>query len=136
MNSKTQYINPEDLYRNPAFSQVVTTQGNGKTIYVGGQDALNGQGEIIGKSNLGEQTEQVMKNLQTALAACGANYEHLVKLTIYLVQGQDLQKGFQVSQKYLGSLKNLPAVSVLMVAGLAHPDFLVEIDATVFIPEH
>lgn len=136
MNSKTQYINPEDLYRNPAFSQVVTTQGNGKTIYVGGQDALNGQGEIIGKSNLGEQTEQVMKNLQTALAACGANYEHLVKLNIYLVQGQDLQKGFQVSQKYLGSLKNPPAVSVLMVAGLAHPDFLVEIDATVFIPEH
>lgn len=136
MNSKTQYINPEDLYRNPAFSQVVTTQGNGKTIYVGGQDALSGQGEIIGKSNLGEQTEQVMKNLQTALAACGANYEHLVKLNIYLVQGQDLQKGFQVSQKYLGSLKNPPAVSVLMVAGLAHPDFLVEIDATVFIPEH
>lgn len=136
MNSKTQYINPEGLYRNPAFSQVVTTQGNGKTIYVGGQDALNGQGEIIGKSNLGEQTEQVMKNLQTALAACGANYEHLVKLNIYLVQGQDLQKGFQVSQKYLGSLKNPPAVSVLMVAGLAHPDFLVEIDATVFIPEH
>lgn len=136
MNSKTQYINPEGLYRNPAFSQVVTTQGNGKTIYVGGQDTVNGQGEIIGKSNLGEQTVQVMKNLQTALAACGANYEHLVKLNIYLVQGQDLQQGFQVSQKYLGSLKNPPAVSVLMVAGLAHPDFLVEIDATAFIPEH
>lgn len=124
MNSKTQYINPEDLYRNPAFSQVVTTQGNGKTIYVGGQDALNGQGEIIGKSNLGEQTEQVMKNLQTALAACGANYEHLVKLNIYLVQGQDLQKGFQVSQKYLGSLKKSACGFCPNGCGTSAPRFL------------
>ena len=50
-------------------------------------------------------------------------------------QGQDLLSGFQVSQKYLGHLKNPPAISVLIVAGLAHPDYLVEIDAVAFIPE-
>jgi enamine deaminase RidA (YjgF/YER057c/UK114 family) len=135
MSNKIQHINPDGLSKNPAFSQLVTTQGNGKTIYIGGQDAVNGQGEIIGKGNIAEQTEQVMNNLQTALSACGANFDNLVKLSIYIVQGQDLHKGFQISQKFLGNLTNPPAISVLIVAGLAHPDFLVEIDATAFIPE-
>lgn len=135
MDKGISYINPEGLSRNPAFTQVVTTQGNGKTIYIGGQDALNKQGEIIGKGNIAEQTEQVMKNLETALSACGASFRHLVKLSIYIVQGQDVYGGFMVSQKYLGHLDQAPAISVLVVAGLAHPDFLLEIDATAFIPE-
>lgn len=135
MNKNVHYINPDGLSKNPAFSQVVVTQGSGKTIYVGGQDAVNTQGEIVGKGNIADQTEQVMNNLQTALSACGATFDNLVKLSIYLVQGQDLYSGFQVSQKFLGKLANPPVISVLVVAGLAHPDFLVEIDATAFIPE-
>lgn len=135
MSDKIQHINPDGLFKNPAFSQVVTTQGNGKTVYIGGQDAVNVQGEVVGKGDIAEQTEQVMKNLQTALFACGGTFDNLVKLSIYVVQGQDLYRGFQVSQKFLSDLKNPPAISVLVVAGLANPDFLVEIDATAFIPE-
>jgi len=84
MSNQIQYINPLGLFQNPAFSQIVTTQGNGKTIYVG---------------------------------------------------GQDLYRGFQASQKYLGSLKNPPVITGFFVSALAHPDFLVEIDAVAFIPE-
>lgn len=135
MKGRIGYINPESLSKNPVFTQVVTTQGNGKTIYIGGQDAVNPKGEIVGEGDISEQTEQVMKNLEIALTASGATFEHLVKLTIYLVQGQNLYHGFEVSQKYLGHLENPPAISVLVVAGLANPDFLVEIDATAFVPE-
>ena len=135
MSKKIQYINPEGLSKNPAFSQVVTTQGNGKTIYIGGQDAVNPQGEIVGKGDIAEQTEQVMKNLQTALSACGATFDNLVKLTIHIVQGQDLYRGFQASQKYLGNLKNPPAITGFFVAALARPDYLVEVEAIAFIPE-
>jgi enamine deaminase RidA (YjgF/YER057c/UK114 family) len=135
MNSKMQFINPDGLSRNPAFSQVVMTQGKGKTIYIGGQDSVNAQREIVGKGDIAGQTEQVMKNLQTALAACGATFENLVKLSIYIVQGQDLYRGFQASQKFLGNLTNPPAISGFFVPALANPDFLVEIDAIAFIPE-
>jgi enamine deaminase RidA (YjgF/YER057c/UK114 family) len=134
MENKIQYINPDGLSKNPAFSQIVTTQGVGKTIYIGGQNAVNAQREIIGKGNIYEQTEQVMKNLQTALSACGATFENLVKLTIHIVQDQDLNRGFQASQKYLGGLKNPPAVTGFFVAALAHPDFLVEVEAIAFVP--
>ena len=135
MSGEIQFINPDELSKNPAFSQIVTTEGSGKTIYVGGQNAVNAKREIIGRGDAGKQTEQVMLNLQVALAAAGATFENLVKLTIHLVLGQDLQKGFQASQKYLGHLKNPPAVTVFYVSALAHPDFLVEIDAIAFIPE-
>ena len=135
MSNQVQYINPDGLFKNPAFSQIVTTQGSGKTIYIGGQNAVNTQREIVGKGDISEQTEQVMKNVQTALSACGATFDNLVKLTIHIVQGQDLYRGFQASQKYLGGLKNPPVITGFFVFALAHPDFLVEIDAIAFIPE-
>lgn len=135
MNKAIQYLNPDGLSKNPAFTQLVITQGPGKTIYIGGQDAVNAQSEIIGKGNLAEQTEQVMKNLQTALAAAGATFENLVKMNIYIVHGQDIRVGFQASQKYLGHLKNPPAITGMFVSALARPDLLVEIDAVAFLPE-
>ena len=135
MSNKIQHINPDGLSKNPAFSQIVMTQGSGKTIYIGGQDAVNEKREIVGKDDISEQTEQVMKNLQLALSACGATFDNLVKLSIYVVQGQNLYGAFQASQKFFSNLQNPPAISVLIVAGLANPDFLVEIDATAFIPE-
>jgi enamine deaminase RidA (YjgF/YER057c/UK114 family) len=135
MSNQIQHLNPDGLSKNPVFSHIVTTHGNGKTIYIGGQDAVNSRGEIVGKGDIATQTEQVMKNLQTALSACGGTFENLVKLSVYVVQGQDMRSGFQASQKYLGNLSNPPAISVLIVSGLANPDFLVEMEAVAFIPE-
>lgn len=135
MNGQIEHINPDGLSKNPAFSQIVTTQGNGKTIYIGGQNSVNENREITGKGDIARQTEQVMKNLQTALLACGATFDNLVKLSIYVVQGQNLYGAFQTSQKFFGNQTNPPVISVLIVAGLANPDFLVEIDATAYISE-
>ncbi len=136
MENKKVHINPDGLFKSPAFSQVVTTQGNGKTIYIGGQNAVNENHEIVGENDLALQTEQVMKKLEIALEACGATFENLVKLNINIVQGQDATKGFEVSQKYLGQSAAQPIVTVLFVAGLVNPDFLLEIDAIAFVPEH
>ena len=128
-----EHINPDGLVKNPNFSQIVTTQGDGRTIYIGGQNAVNAQREIIGQGDIALQTEQVMHNLQAALRACGANYNNLVKLTIYILQGQNLYSAFQTSQRFLNGLADPPVISVLIVAGLANPDFLIEIDAIAFI---
>jgi len=135
MNKRIEAINPELLPVNPAYSQAVVTHGPGKTIYIGGQDSVNGKGEIVGKGDIGLQTEQVLKNMQAVLSACGATFDNVVKLTIHIVQGQDIRLGFQASQKYLGGMKNPPAITGLFVSALARPEFLVEVDAIAFIPE-
>ena len=129
-----EHLNPETLHHNPAFTQAVAVSGAVKTVYVGGQNAVDASGAIVGKGDIGAQTEQVMHNIQAALAAGGASLEHVIKWNVYLVQGQPLQPGFEVFQRIWGRRPNPPAISSVMVAGLANPDFLVEIDAIAVVP--
>ena len=69
-----EYINPDGLNKNPAFSNVIAVSGNAKTVYVGGQDAVDASGQIVGKGDLKAQVEQVLKNLEIALEAGGRNW--------------------------------------------------------------
>ncbi len=132
---KVQYINPDTLHRNPAFTNVVVASGPVKTVYIGGQDAVDISGTIVGKDDFKAQTEQVLKNIQAALTAGGARLEHVVRWNLYVLQGQSLQEGFEVFQRVWGNRPNPPAISFVFVAGLAHPDFLVEMDAIAVVPE-
>ncbi len=130
-----QHLNPDTLNKNPAFTNVVVVTGSAKTIYIGGQDAVDASGNIVGKGDIQAQTEQIFKNLQAALAAAGAGLEHVVKWNIYVVQGQSLQSGFEVFQRVWGRRPNPPTITGVFVAGLAHPDFLCEMDAIAVVPE-
>jgi enamine deaminase RidA (YjgF/YER057c/UK114 family) len=129
-----EHLNPETLHRNPAFTQAVAVSGAVKTVYIGGQNAVDSAGAIMGRGDIGAQTEQVMQNIQAALAAGGASLEHVIKWNIYLVQGQPLQPGLAVFQRIWNGRPNPPAVTLAMVAGLANPEFLVEIDAIAVVP--
>lgn len=133
--SPVEHLVPEGLHHNPAFSNAIVVSGAHRTVYVGGQDAVNERGEIVGRGNVGEQARQVLVNIQRALAAAGGDLEHVVKWNILLVQGQPLEPGFAAFQEAWGNRPNPPTVTMAYVAGLAHPDFLVEIDAIAVIPE-
>lgn len=132
MSSSIEFLNPDELLKNPAFSQAVITKGNGSTIYIGGQNAITKDQKITGKGDIAVQTAHALKNVETALRAAGANVDELIKLTIYIVQGQDLRKGFEGAQSFLKKLNNPPVISGIVVAGLANPDYLVEIEAVAF----
>jgi enamine deaminase RidA (YjgF/YER057c/UK114 family) len=134
-DGQVQYINPEGLHYNPTFTNVVVVTGSVKTVYVGGQNAVNASGEIIGKGDIAAQVEQIMENLQTALAAGGAKLEHVTKWNVYVVQGYPIRPAFEVFRRVWGNRSNPPAITVLFVSGLAHPDFLVEMDAIAVVPE-
>src|SRR5262245_41674069 len=132
--SSVQYLNPAALSKNPAFTQVIEVSGPVKTVYVGGQDAVDASSNIVGKGDIKAQTEQVLKNFQAALAAAGASLEHVVKWNLYVVQGQPLQPGFEVFQRVWGNRPNPPTITMAYVAGLAHPDFLLEMDGIAVVP--
>jgi enamine deaminase RidA (YjgF/YER057c/UK114 family) len=129
-----EHLNPPTLHHNPAFTQVITVSGPVKTIYVGGQDAVDANGAIVGKGDIRAQTEQVLKNIRAALEAGGAQPEHVIKWTIYLVQGQSLQRGFEAFQQVWGYMPKPPVISMMFVAGLANPDFLIEMEAMAVVP--
>ena len=133
--TKVQHLNPEGIPKNPAFSQAVSVSGVHRVIYIGGQNAVDASGAIVGKSDLATQTRQVFRNLELVLSAAGARLEHIVKWNIMVVAGQPIPSAYQVFQEEWDRELNPPAVSVGIVAGLANPDFLIEIDAIAAVPE-
>jgi enamine deaminase RidA (YjgF/YER057c/UK114 family) len=113
-------INPPGLSKSPAYSQVVKA---GNTVYVAGQTAINERGEVVGRGDI----TQVFENLKTALAAAGAGFEHLTTITVYVTDPRYREALRDVRARYLGD--RLPASTLLVVAALADPDYLVEISA-------
>lgn len=124
-----EYLAPTGLLLNPAFSQVVVA-GGARTIYVSGQVAVDETGALVGGGDLAAQTTQVMRNVGLALAAAGAGYEHIVKITTYVVNYTPEMR--PVISKARGAFfagRPPPASTLVGVSALAAPEWLIEIEA-------
>jgi enamine deaminase RidA (YjgF/YER057c/UK114 family) len=130
------YMNPEGLFKNPAYSQLVVTTGPMKTIYVGGQNATNKDGQIVGKGDIKTQATQTLNNLKIALESGGGSLSHVIKWNVYIVAGQDAKVAFQALQEDLKKMPHPPIITGVYVAALAQPDFLLEMDAIAVVPEN
>lgn len=126
------HVNPEGLHRSPAFSQAVVAEHPAKTIYVGGQNGVDVEGQVVG-STVGEQARRAFSNLASILESEGAGLSNIVYWSVSVVQGQPFEEGFAAFQQMWNPADAPPAITVRVVSGLAHPDFLVEIDAVAVI---
>jgi len=52
VEASIEHLNPEGLHKNPAYSQAVAVAGPVKTVYVGGQNAVDSEGNLVGKGDL------------------------------------------------------------------------------------
>src|SRR5258708_19556927 len=96
-----QYINPEGMHKNRAFTQVIVATNPVKTIYIGMQNAVSPQGEIVGKGDIAAQTEQTLKNIYMCLDAARAKREHLVMWTIYVQHAMNIGPPLQAEIRCL-----------------------------------
>jgi enamine deaminase RidA (YjgF/YER057c/UK114 family) len=133
-DGRVEFLDPDGLPRNPAFSNVAVVSGTVRTIYIGGQDAVDADGRIVGVGDIAAQTEQVLRNLRTALTAAGAGPEHVVKWNVFIVDGQDFATGYAAFQRVWGTPVDPPVITAAVVKGLARPEFLVEMDAIAVVP--
>ena len=131
MTNDLMYINPDSMHRNPAFSQGIVIPAGARTLIIGGQNAVDGEGEIVGKGDIVAQTNKAVENLVTVLEAAGGSLDGLVRVGLFIREDADLAAGFGAWMASAGGrLKNPPTVTSAIVAKLAHPDFLIEIEAT------
>jgi enamine deaminase RidA (YjgF/YER057c/UK114 family) len=135
MQGQVQYINPNALHKNPAFTQMVTVSGPVKTVYIGAQFAVDGAGNMIGKGDIGAQAQQILKNIDACLQAARAKAEHLIHWTIFVAQGQDMRPAIEVGMRWWGNRPNPPMNNVAYVAGFFPADFLISIEATAVVPQ-
>ena len=129
-----EYLNPEGMHHNPAFSQGIVLPAGARTLLIGGQNAVDVNGQIVGKGDIGAQTEKALANLQLVLKEAGGSLEHLVQVKLYLAGDVDLRPGFGAWMAVWGNRPNPPVVTGLRVHGLANPDYLIEIEALAVLP--
>ena len=127
-----QYINPPALSTPTGYTHVVEVV-RGKTIYIAGQVALDKSGNVVGKGDFSAQATQVFENLKAALAAAGATFDHLVKVTTFVTDMSHIAALRTIRGKYYG--KNAPASTLVQIGKLAHEDLMIEIEAIAVVPE-
>lgn len=123
-----QRLRPEGLVVSPAFSHVAVVPPGATTIYVGGQNAVDANGALVGAEDVATQAARALANATTALAAAGATVDDVVQWTVLLVDGVDVGAAYGAIAADLAS-DSPPLVTSARVAGLGVPGALVEIGA-------
>ena len=131
---QVEHIQPEGIVKQGGYTDVITVTSPSKTIYIGGQNAIDSEGNLVGAGDLGAQTTKVLENVQACLHAAGATIEDIVKWTIYVEHGQELHTGFEAFMKIWGDRPNPPTLTVVQVVALAFPGALTEIEAIAVVP--
>jgi enamine deaminase RidA (YjgF/YER057c/UK114 family) len=98
----------------------------GSTVYVSGQVALDEHGDLVGRDDIRAQAELAFRNIGRALAAFGGGLGDVVKLTTLIRADADFQ-GYLEAKGRAGL--DSPASTAVLVADLAIPGCLIEIEA-------
>ena len=132
--STIEHLRPEGLLHNLGFSQVVAATG-ARTIYTAGQVSIDQSGAlIVGAGDVAAQTVQAMRNVGVALAAAGATYADIVKITTYVVDYTPEHRAVVGAARAPFFAKGAPPASTLVgVSALALPGWLVEIEAVAVV---
>jgi enamine deaminase RidA (YjgF/YER057c/UK114 family) len=123
-------INPPELGTPPGYSQVVDVRA-GRIVFIAGQTALDRDGNVVGKDDFAAQAERVFGNLGIALRAAGCTAAHLVKLTVFLTDMDNLKRYREARNRFFASVTPpaAPAVTLVEVSKLYGPEFMIEIEA-------
>ena len=127
-------INPPELGSPPGYSQIVEVR-TGRIIFIAGQTALDRNGELVGKDNFAAQTDQVFRNLHTALKSVGCTASNLVKLSVFVRDMGNLSAYREARNRFFATVTPpaAPAITLIEVSKLYGPDFLIEIEAVAAI---
>jgi enamine deaminase RidA (YjgF/YER057c/UK114 family) len=123
------FMDPPTMEKPPGYSHVVEIEGDARIVFFAGQLGVDTSGRFAGgPGDFEAQTVQAFENLKKALAAVGADFGNLVKISNYLV---DIERNMQtfrtVRDRYL--VKPPPASTTIGVPALARPGGLFEIEA-------
>ena len=127
-------LNPAGLERPVGYSHVARIS-SGKIVFVAGQAPFDADGSVVGRGNFVAQFRQVMRNLKLAVEGAGGRPNQFAVLTIYVT---DLP-AYLANKKAIGAAyrsvfgKYFPAVTLVEVKSLYHPDCMVEISGVAVV---
>ena len=125
-----------ELPTTPGYAHAVAVTG--RLAFISGQVAVDAQGCVVGVDDLAAQTRQALSNLHHVMRRFNADWSDVVKFTWFVLDASEVQTIRDVRDEILrpalGKVHN-PASTLVQVAALFGPDFLVEVEAVVAIPD-
>lgn len=118
----------------PAAQYTHVVAATGRFVAVSGQLPLDRDGALVGAGDPVAQARQVFENLGRCLAAAGADFSDVVKLT-YFVTDMAHMPAIRTARAAHIPDDRLPAASAVQVSALVRPEFLMEIEAFAVVPE-
>jgi 2-iminobutanoate/2-iminopropanoate deaminase len=120
------FMNPDTVAKPTAnYSQCVEVSANARRLIISGQVGAAPDGTVAKGAEA--QTEQIFDNLEAVLKAAGMELKDVVKIVSYCVGREPLAGMRTVRARRLGN--HAPTSTLVVVAGLANPDYLIEIEA-------
>src|SRR5262245_46231802 len=123
-------INPQGVSTPQTYSHIVKA---GKMLFIAGQVGATADGKVAG-ATMKEQTEQVLRNLQTVLKSQGLDFSHVAKINIFTTSIPEFRAAevAEIRSRYFG--QNRPASTLVQIAALASPEYKIEIEAIAVEP--
>ena len=126
MSALQHFRAPHGLAPGPGYSHAVT--GRGRLVAISGQVALDENGQLVGAGDLEAQARQVFANLDRALAAAGASFTDVIKLSFYLTDISRIAVVRPVRDEYVDTARP-PASTAIQVGALFMPGLEIEVEA-------
>lgn len=130
-------VNPPSLMKPVGYAHGFLVSG-GRTLFIAGQVARDGEGRVVGKGDLVAQFRQVCENMKTLVTAAGGQLTDVVKLTIYVLDTDEFKKLSKpiggVYREYFG--RHFPAMTLVGARDLydAADGCLIEIEGVASLP--
>ena len=111
----------------PVYSHAAEAPGIERLLMISGQFGVAPNGDLA--ADFGTQCEQAMDNVEALLAASGMTTSNIVKFTYYVTSAANFPALVEIRRRRW-AWEPAPAVTAIVVSGLARPDYLIEIEAT------
>lgn len=105
----------------------------GDLLFISGQAAVDGSGQLVGRGDFDAQAEQVFVNLDRVLRAGGSSLVNVIKVTIFLRDMSNFEKIVELRGRHFTA--PYPADTIVEVSSLYSPDALIEIEAIAVVDE-
>jgi enamine deaminase RidA (YjgF/YER057c/UK114 family) len=127
-------LNPAGVHTPTVYTHAVTVS-DARLVFISGQIALDEENKLVGAGDLRAQAAQAFANLNAVLGSLGADFSHVLKLTMYIASyraDEHLSIVREVLARYVADDQR-PANTLVGVQALAQPALLIEVEAVAAI---
>jgi enamine deaminase RidA (YjgF/YER057c/UK114 family) len=123
-------INPWTWQDQYGFAQAIEVTGSERALFCAGQTSNDADGNPVHAGDMRAQLGQALDNLETVLREAGFELSHVVRLNTYTTDVDAFLEASEGTAARLAEAGCRPSATLLGVARLAFPEFLVELEAT------